>query len=36
VSMIAAADLDAVVIDGGADAGLLASYRAAGVSVEVA
>jgi DeoR family fructose operon transcriptional repressor len=36
VSMIAAADLDAVVVDAGADAGLLASYRAAGVSVEVA
>jgi DeoR/GlpR family transcriptional regulator of sugar metabolism len=36
VSMIAAADLDAVVVDAGADAGLLASYRAAGVTVEVA
>jgi len=36
VSMIAAADLDAVVVDDGADAGLLVSYRAAGVTVEVA
>ena len=36
VSMIAAADLDAVVVDAGADAALLASYRAAGVTVEVA
>jgi DeoR/GlpR family transcriptional regulator of sugar metabolism len=36
VSMIAAADLDVVVVDDAADADLLASYRAAGVSVDVA
>jgi DeoR family fructose operon transcriptional repressor len=36
VSMIAAPDLDALVVDDAADTGLLASYRAAGVTVEVA
>ncbi len=36
VSMIPATELDVVVVDDGADAGLLTAYRAAGVNVEVA
>jgi DeoR/GlpR family transcriptional regulator of sugar metabolism len=36
VSMLPAADLDAVLIDDGADADTVAAYRAAGVNVEIA
>ena len=36
VSMIRADELDAVVVDDGADAALVAAYRAAGVDVHVA
>ena len=36
VSMIPARELDAVLVDDGADAELVAAYRAAGVSVDIA
>ena len=36
VSMIPARELDAVIVDDGADADLLAAYRAGGVDVHVA
>jgi hypothetical protein len=36
VSMLRAAELDALLIDDGADADTVAAYRAAGLNVEIA